>query len=132
MSPHELSLCITLGLLCGVFPMLGTTTLLCFLIALVFKLNQPVIQMINYVVYPFQLLLIIPFFQIGSWLFGESFTLSFSDVYEQFTTDGLGMLKTLWRAQLRAIGIWLFVVALLGFPLYFIVKNVVRKLSKAK
>jgi hypothetical protein len=53
------------GAAIGVFPALGTTTALCALVAFIWRLNLPAIQIMNYFVYPIQLALILPFFSRG-------------------------------------------------------------------
>ncbi len=72
LEPSQIAWCISLGLVCGVFPVMGTTTILVALIALVFRLNIVLIQLIHWLVSPLQLLLLIPFFQLGqTWFGGE-------------------------------------------------------------
>ncbi|MGD8948490.1 MAG: DUF2062 domain-containing protein, partial [Desulfobacterales bacterium] len=43
LSAKKLTLCLALGITIGTFPVLGMTTILCTLAALIFKLNMPVI-----------------------------------------------------------------------------------------
>ena len=68
-TPHELALTIGLGLLCGLLPFLGFTTLLCFLAALLLRLNQPVIHLVNQLLWPVQLVMIPVYIKAGAWLF---------------------------------------------------------------
>src|SRR5271170_1307288 len=69
-TPEKLALSLALGAAIGVFPALGTTTALCALVAFIWRLNLPAIQIVNYFVYPVQLALLIPFFRAGEILFG--------------------------------------------------------------
>ncbi len=72
LEPSQIAWCISLGLVCGVFPVMGTTTILVALIALLFRLNIVLIQLIHWLVSPLQLILLIPFFQLGqTWFGGE-------------------------------------------------------------
>ena len=66
MSPEKIALTIALGIMLGVTPVLGSTTLLCTLAALALRLNLPAIQLVNAVVYPLQIILLIPFFKLGA------------------------------------------------------------------
>ena len=66
MSTKKITLCITLGITLGIFPVVGMTTVLCTLAALVFRLNLPAIQVVNYMMYPVQLALLVPFYGAGS------------------------------------------------------------------
>ena len=68
-TPEKIALSIALGITLGVTPVLGSTSILCFLAAVVFRLNVPAIQLVNYFVYPLQFALLIPFIRMGEWIF---------------------------------------------------------------
>jgi hypothetical protein len=67
-SPRRLALTLALGFAIGCIPVIGIPTLLCAGLALALRLNLPAIQMANYVAMPLQLILIVPFVRLGSWL----------------------------------------------------------------
>jgi uncharacterized protein (DUF2062 family) len=69
MTAETIALSVALGLALGVFPVLGCPTLFCALAAVAFRLNLPAIQFVNYLVYPLQLALLIPFFRLGDRIF---------------------------------------------------------------
>jgi uncharacterized protein (DUF2062 family) len=46
-TPQKIALSIALGISLGIIPVLGVTTMLCAMAAIRFKLNQPVIQLVN-------------------------------------------------------------------------------------
>jgi len=69
-TPKEVALTLALGGVLGIFPILGATTLLCAVVGVWLRLNQPLIKLVNYLVYPLQLLLLIPFYRAGERLFG--------------------------------------------------------------
>lgn len=68
-TPKHLALSCAIGFSLGIFPILGSTTLLCFLAGLLFKLNQPVLQVVNYLVYPVQIIMVPVFVRLGETLF---------------------------------------------------------------
>src|ERR1700693_6100509 len=68
-TPEKLALSVALGITLGIFPVLGSTTLLCAIAGLFLGLNQPTLQSVNYIAYPLQLGLLIPFFRFGERLF---------------------------------------------------------------
>lgn len=70
MSPSSLALSVAFGIVIGIFPVLGVSTLLLAIIALALRLNLPAIQLVNYLMYPLQLLLIIPFVRLGEHVLG--------------------------------------------------------------
>jgi uncharacterized protein (DUF2062 family) len=68
MSPDRLALCVAVAIVVGNIPILGVSTLLCTLIALVFRLNLPTMQLMQAAMGPTQVLLIIPFVRLGEWI----------------------------------------------------------------
>ncbi len=67
-SPRRLALTLALGFALGCLPVVGLPTALCVALALVLRLNLPVLQAANCVVMPLQLVLIAPFVRLGGWL----------------------------------------------------------------
>jgi uncharacterized protein (DUF2062 family) len=67
-APERLALGVAIGIVVGNIPLLGTSTVLCALIALRFRLNLPTMQLVQALMAPTQLLLIIPFVRLGEWL----------------------------------------------------------------
>ena len=67
-APRRLALCAAIAIVIGNIPILGVSTILCGLIALVFRLNLPAIQLVQAAMAPTQLLLIIPFVRLGEWI----------------------------------------------------------------
>jgi uncharacterized protein (DUF2062 family) len=51
-TPEKIALSVALGVMLGVFPVLGSTTALCALAAFAWQLNLPSIQIVNYFAYP--------------------------------------------------------------------------------
>jgi len=64
LSSNTIALTIGVGLAIAVIPVIGVTTILSFLAAWAFRLNQPIIQAINWTSYPLQLLLLFPFIRM--------------------------------------------------------------------
>src|SRR5271170_5226225 len=67
-TPQKIALTVALGFNLGIFPILGATTALCAIAGIWFKLNQPVIQLVNWLASPLQLAMILVFVRIGEWL----------------------------------------------------------------
>jgi uncharacterized protein (DUF2062 family) len=68
-SPRRLAFTLALGFAIGCIPVLGVTTALCALLAMVLGLNMPAIQAANWLAMPLQVVLLIPFLRLGQWLF---------------------------------------------------------------
>lgn len=69
-TPDRLALTLGLGLACGVFPFLGFTTALCAIVAAGLRLNQPVIHIVNQLLWPVQLAGIPLYVALGQNLYG--------------------------------------------------------------
>jgi uncharacterized protein (DUF2062 family) len=127
-SPERISLGMACGIILGVFPVLGATTILSGLAAIIFRLNLPATQLVNYLVYPLQIILIIPFFQLGGLLFQvEPPPLSAQELIILLRSDILGTISSLWGATLRAIVAWL----LFSLPTFLILHFTLIRFIKA-
>ncbi len=128
-TPEKISLSIALGVVIGIFPVVGTTTLLCTVVAIVLRLNLPIIQLANWLVYPLQLLLIAPFFFAGAYLFGsEPFTRDARELIFLFQSDLFNALILLWDILLHAVVVWLMVSPLVIFGVFIVLRPVLKKL----
>lgn len=120
-TPGGLALALALGLVIGSTPLLGVTSLLCAAVAAVLKLNQPAIQVANYVAYPLQLALFVPFFEAGARLFGAPDQgLSVTQLRSELATDLFGTVSRYATANLRAVTAWA-IIAPLAIGLCFLV-----------
>lgn len=70
LSPRGLAWSACLALACSICPVIGATTLLCLAAGALLRLNHPVMQAVNYLAYPLQLALLVPFWRLGERLFG--------------------------------------------------------------
>jgi uncharacterized protein (DUF2062 family) len=70
-TPEKIALTVAVGSAVALFPILGTTTLLCLLAGIALRLNQPMIQMVNFLCTPIHIPLIYATVHWGQWLFGE-------------------------------------------------------------
>lgn len=102
-----------MGLLIGLNPILGTTTLLSLAAAFVFRLNIAASQLGNHIVYPLQLLLVIPFIRAGSRLFHtEPLPLSTNQLLHAARTSPLALSRQLWSWEWHATVIWAVLAAI--------------------
>ena len=130
MSLKKIALCISLGFVLGIFPVLGATTLLCTVAALSLRLNLPAIQVVNYMVYPLQLVMLTPFYGVGNWLFKQQgLPLINTDLIGLLQNDFWGSMINLWDLTLYAMLTWLVISPLLILLLYSISKPVIRVVS---
>ena len=132
-SPEKIALGMACGIVLGVFPVLGSTTILCGLAAIILRLNLPAIQLVNYLVYPLQLVLLIPFFHLGDLLFQlEPLPLSAQELITLLQSDLWGTIQSFWNTTLHAIVAWLLVSLPAFLLLHFIFIRLIKTLSFTK
>ena len=132
-TPEKIALSIALGLALGVFPVLGTTTALCALVAFVWRLNLPAIQLVNYFVYPLQIVLILPFFRAGEKLFGAPhLPLSLPQIVATVHVSFWGASRFLWTTIWHAAVAWCLVSPLSVALAYAVLVPVLRRVTTAK
>jgi uncharacterized protein (DUF2062 family) len=69
-TPEKLALTLAVGGACALFPILGTTTILCLVVAIVLRLNQPIIQLLNQAFWPLHVPAIFGCVRLGETLYG--------------------------------------------------------------
>jgi uncharacterized protein (DUF2062 family) len=114
-SPSRLALALSLGLVVGVIPVLGVTTALCALLAVALRLNQPAIQLANYLA--------------GAWLFGRPpIAFGLGQLQAELTADALGTIGHYLVDNLRALAAWGLLAPLLGGLLYLLLQAALSRL----
>ena len=125
MTPHKIALTLALGMMLGATPVLGTTTILCALAAVVFRLNLPLIQAVNFLVYPLQLLLLIPFMQTGQWIFHQPpLPFSYAQLVALFHAGFWHALEILWIYSLHGVVAWLILGGAGAILIYAILRPI--------
>jgi len=129
-SPKKLAQSISVGAMIGIFPILGTTTTLCGIAAVALRLNHIAVQTVNWLIYPLQILMIIPFLRMGNVIFGfDQFSLSLGEITALFEADFWGSAKNLGWLALRGVMAW----AIVAVPMIMIMTQlftpVMEKLS---
>jgi uncharacterized protein (DUF2062 family) len=125
LSVQKISLSISIGFIVGISPFPGTTTLVCFIFAYLFRLNHIIIQSVNFSVYPLQLLLLVPFYKFGNIWF-EKVPISLPD-FNSFKFTLGNIFSILQKSAINAIILWLLTALPITIGIYFIS----RKLLKA-
>jgi uncharacterized protein (DUF2062 family) len=131
LSPSRLALCVAVGIVIGTIPILGVSTLICTLVALLFRLNLPAIQLAQWAMAPVQLLLIIPFVRVGEWLLRvppQPLSLKAGAALMQ---QGLGpAVVALWDAILHATFAWALLAPVTIFLLNKILTPVFKRAAR--
>jgi len=131
-SPQKISLAIAFGFCIGIIPLLGTTTLLCTGLALALRLNMPIIQAVNYITYPFQLLLFIPFLKAGTFISGQQFNYTLTEIQFLIQNDLWNSILKLMYANVFGFLIWLCLTPILFASIYFTLFYSLKGLEKKR
>lgn len=132
-TAERIALGMAVGIVIGIFPVIGSTTLLCTLAAVALRLNLPAVQLVNYLVYPLQIALLIPFFQFGAWLFNvEPLPLSASQLIAMFQADFWDAIRQLWDTTMRAIAAWGLICLPAATILYYGLRPLLKKIDRKK
>ena len=131
LSPERMAWSLALGLGAGVSPLVGTSTGLCFLLALAFRLNQVVMQVANYLAYPLQLALLIPFIRVGEKLFdAPRLPLSIEVLSGAIKADAWGAFHTFWTSFWHAGVAWLLTAPLGSVLLAWVLAPLFRAVAR--
>jgi uncharacterized protein (DUF2062 family) len=131
LSPDTIALTVGVGLAIAVIPIVGVTTILSFLAAWALRLNQPIIQAINWSSYALQLLLILPFIRLGEWIFrAPRLSLSLEELVAMGKADPLGTIPLLGATAAHAVVAWIAVVPLIVAAAYFATRPLFRSLAR--
>jgi uncharacterized protein (DUF2062 family) len=121
----RIALSIAIGAVVGVFPVLGTTTVLCTVAAAALRLNLVAVQTVHFAMTPLQLLLIIPFVRIGERILGRPpQPLSVEQGLALIASGALRAIHVLWDAILHAMLGWLLVGPMLIVAAYLLLRPV--------
>jgi uncharacterized protein (DUF2062 family) len=133
-TPRQIALTLALGSVLGIFPILGATTLLCAIAGVWLRLNQPIIQLVNYLVYPVQVLLLIPFYRAGERLFGAEPVpiVNVPDLIARFGAGPWQFMIDYGRVGLYGIVVWGLVAPLLAALGYRLLKPVLERVAAAR
>jgi uncharacterized protein (DUF2062 family) len=129
-TPEKIALSLAFGIVLGVFPVLGSTTILCAAAALIFRLNLPAIQLVNYLIYPLQLFFLLPFIRLGEILFRATpLQLSLAQMLAMARADLPHAVATLWLAGVHAMSAWLLIGPPAILLLYFLLSRALRRIA---
>jgi uncharacterized protein (DUF2062 family) len=111
-TPRRLAWSIAVGLLIGINPLLGTTTLISLAIAGAFRLNLVASQMANHAAWPLEIVLVIPFIRLGARVFHTApMPLSPRLFLAAARASPLTVIRQLWLWEWHALLLWAAIAA---------------------
>ncbi len=123
-TPEKIALTLAVGSAFALFPILGTTTILCLIVGIILRLNQPIIQIVNALCTPLHLPVIYGMVRLGNILFKVPYShvgirmmnhMLWDDPKEFFEKFGLTAVHAIvaWAA---IAPFWMVIVYLLALP----------------
>ena len=146
-SVDKVALTLAVGSACALFPILGTTTLLCLAIGIALRLNQPLIQLVNGLCTLPHLLVIYGLIRFGDFLFGAAPShLTAKDFIFRAPRAHPSvwiLLRTLWNehgivlhrmeiAAVHALVAWLVIAPFWIAAVYWTARPALRKLNQLR
>lgn len=113
-TPERIAWSLAVGIVIGINPLLGSTTVLSLFIAWLFRLNIPASQVGTHAVYPFQLILLLPFLHAGTVVFGSAqLPLAPVQIFAFARRHPWDLVKLLWVWEWHALVIWVVLAAVM-------------------
>jgi uncharacterized protein (DUF2062 family) len=95
LSPKQLAISLVVSTLVSIFPIIGVSTIVLTCIAIPFRLNLPIMIAMSYILSPLQILLFIPFINLGAYVFNTEHTLlTFEAIKASYDASFLGRLTS--------------------------------------
>lgn len=131
-SPERVAWTIALGVVLGIFPIMGSTTLVCLLAGWLLRLNQPVLHVFKTLVYPLHLALILVFIRLGERLYGVPLiSFSIPQLVVKFKDDPLQFARDFGLAAWHGVSAWLLIAPVAAVLIKLAVMPVLRRLAQA-
>jgi uncharacterized protein (DUF2062 family) len=127
-TPEGMAASAAVAAILAIIPIFGITTALCFLAGRLFRLNHVVMQGVNCLMYPLQLLLILPFLRIGETLASaERLALSPASLAVEFSKSPWAFFEKFGKAiALSSLG-WALCAPLALWALNTLLRFIFRK-----
>lgn len=130
-TPEKVALSIALGVAFGVFPIFGTTTVLCIAAGMALRLNHPAIQITNQLMYPLQIPLIVVFIRVGEAMLGVApIPFSAAVMLAELKASPATLFEKFGTASLHGIVGWATVAPAVVGLTYAVLLPVLRVISR--
>jgi uncharacterized protein (DUF2062 family) len=131
LTPEKLAWSLAAGVVVGVNPLLGSTTLLAIAVAAAFRLNVVASQLSNHAMYPLELALFPVFVKMGSMLFAtERLPLRGKELWWAARHHPWDTTRVLWLWEWHALVVWA-AFAVVALPVIALVlEPILEKMSR--
>ena len=133
-TPDKVALMLGVGTTCSLFPFLGFTSLLNLGVGLWLRLNQPLLQTLNQLLGPVQLVMILVYVRLGEWIWraqDDQFTIT--EVLRVFRESSIGeFLQRFGWAGVHAFTAWALTAPLLIAAVTYAARPTLRRLASKR
>lgn len=133
-TPRKIAATLGVGTVCSLFPFLGFTSLLNLGVGIVWRLNQPILQVLNQLLGPVQLIMILVYVKGGEIVWGATGDpFSVTEMLTSFAE--LSLLEFLAKfgwAGVHAFTAWILTAPLLFAVVTFSLRPVITRLARLR
>jgi uncharacterized protein (DUF2062 family) len=120
LTPEKLAFSVTLGIISGMFPVLGMTTVISIVLTMLFRQNLLIVQAVQWILALVQVLLIIPFMQFGAYiLHAQALHINMAQISHAFQPGMISGIKTVGIFHLYGIFTWIILAIPASAVSYF-------------
>ena len=128
LTPEKIAFSIAVGIISGIFPVFGATTILSLLLTLIFRQNLIVVQSVQWLMGFLQIFLIIPFIQFGAFLLNRQILhINIQQIRLAFQPGIVAGLKTIGVLHLYGILTWIIIAIPVGLVSYLVFLTIFKK-----
>jgi len=129
-TPEKIAFTLALGFVLGIFPIIGASTVLCLVAGFWFKLNQPLMLLVNSFTVPLQPPLVLVFVRLGeTMLHAPHITFSIAELFHKFFASPMAFLREFGVTGLHGIFAWLVIAPLVLALIHFTLAPPLKKLA---
>lgn len=130
-TPDKIAATFAVGVAVSLFPFLGFTTTFNLGIGLWFRMNQPLLQAINYLITPLHLVMILVYVRAGEWIWrSKADRFSVGELLATFRDYSIGeFLHRFGWAGVHAFTAWLISVPFIVAALYYSLRPLMRRFA---
>jgi uncharacterized protein (DUF2062 family) len=127
-TPEKIALTLSVGSALALFPIIGTTTLLCIAAGILLRLNQPIIQLVNALCTPIHLPAIYLLVRFGASLFNAPDAhMGIRIMNHMLWDDPREFLERFGETALHAVGAWALIAPFWMLITYVLALPVLRE-----
>jgi len=132
-TEEKIALTLAVGSALALFPILGTTTLLCLVVGIILRLNQPIIQMVNALCTPLHLPVIFGVARLGNLMFSSTNAhVSIRRMNQMFWDSPREFWHRFGLTALHAIVAWAAIAPVWIALVYFLSLPVLREVTRRR